>query len=130
MSVGAGLPAADLTRRRKWGRAILPRCEVFGACVTRWSQVVRFCVSDGIPKRSLGVALVIGTVLNLINQGDALLGHHPIHWSKLLLTYAVPYVVATYGAVSHRMRSERTRHQSQVAASQASAAADRDQETA
>ncbi len=75
--------------------------------MTSWSQIVRCCVSNGIPRRSLGVALVIGTVLNLINQGDALLGNHPIYWSKLLLTYAVPYFVATYGAVSYRMRSER-----------------------
>ncbi|MDB6105156.1 MAG: hypothetical protein JWO52_5155, partial [Gammaproteobacteria bacterium] len=34
--------------------------------------MVRLCVSDGVPKRSLLVAIVVGTVLNLINQGDAL----------------------------------------------------------
>ena len=74
--------------------------------MARWSQFLRFCVSDGIPRRSLGVAAVVGTVLNLVNQGDALLGDHPIHWPKLLLTYCVPYIVATYGAVSYRMREE------------------------
>jgi hypothetical protein len=48
------------------------------------------------------VALVVGTALNLINQGDALLGAASINWFKLLLTFAMPYVVSTYGAVSVR----------------------------
>jgi hypothetical protein len=34
----------------------------------------RCAASEGIPRRSFYVALVIGTILNLINQGDALLG--------------------------------------------------------
>jgi len=46
------------------------------------------------------VALVVGTILNLINQGDALLGHAPINWLKIALTYVVPYCVATYGAAT------------------------------
>ena len=50
------------------------------------------------------VALIVGTVLNLINQGDALLGLASINWLKLILTYCVPYVVSTYGAVSYRLR--------------------------
>jgi hypothetical protein len=77
--------------------------------MSRWSQIVRYCVSEGVPKRSLGVAFIVGTVLNLINQGDALLGSVPINLPKLLLTFAVPYFVATYGAVSYRIRSERDR---------------------
>jgi hypothetical protein len=51
----------------------------------------------------LYVALVVGTILNLINQGDALFGPGPINWVKVLLTYLVPYVVSTYGAVSYRL---------------------------
>jgi hypothetical protein len=46
---------------------------------------------------------VVGTILNLINQGDALFGPGPINWVKVLLTYLVPYVVSTYGAVSYRL---------------------------
>lgn len=45
-------------------------------------------------------ALVVGALLNLINQGDALLGVAPVNWFKIVLTYFVPYVVCTYGAVS------------------------------
>jgi len=68
----------------------------------------RCAVSDGVPRRSLIVALVVGTVLNLINQGDALLGAMPINWFKIILTYFVPYAVATYGAVSFQLRNMRT----------------------
>ena len=53
---------------------------------------------------SLYVALIVGTVLNLINQGDALLGMASIIWLKIILTYCVPYVVCTYGAVSYRLK--------------------------
>ena len=68
----------------------------------RISQMCRFCVRDGVPRRSFVVALVVGTILNLINQGDALIeGGHVI--AKIILTYALPYCVATDGAVSYRL---------------------------
>jgi len=63
----------------------------------------QYAVSDGIPIRSLRVAIVVGTILNLINQGDALFGALPLNWTKVLLTYFVPYAVSTYGAVSYRL---------------------------
>jgi len=50
------------------------------------------------------IALVIGTILNLINQGDALMAGATVNLFKLFLTYLVPYCVATYGAVSLRMK--------------------------
>ena len=65
--------------------------------------VCRYAVSDGIPKRSFYVAIVVGTVLNLINQGEVLFGASPINWTKIVLTYFVPYAVATYGAISYRL---------------------------
>lgn len=48
--------------------------------------------------RSLAVALIIGSVLNAINQGPEIFaGHLPIWW-KILLTYSVPFAVASYGS--------------------------------
>jgi hypothetical protein len=64
----------------------------------------RCAFSDGVPRRSFLVALVVGTILNLINQGDALLDATPINWFKIILTYFVPYAVCTYGAVSFQLR--------------------------
>jgi len=52
-------------------------------------------------RRSGLIALVVGTVLTAINQGDVLLaGHWPpaLVW-KLPMTYAVPFIVATFGAL-------------------------------
>ena len=68
-----------------------------------WKVACLCAISDGVPRRSLYVALIVGTVLNLINQGDALLGMASVNWWKLVLTYCVPYVVCTYGAVSYQM---------------------------
>jgi hypothetical protein len=56
-------------------------------------------------RRSLAVALIIGTVLNAINQGPEMLhGRWPVWW-KLVLTYFVPFAVASYGSYA-AFRSE------------------------
>ncbi len=75
--------------------------------VAQLKQVCLCCVSDGVPMRSFIVALVVGTILNLINQGDALFSGGRVDLTKAILTYLVPYCVATYGAVSYRMRTAR-----------------------
>lgn len=70
-------------------------------------RFLSYALEDGIPRRSFGVAAVVGTVLNLINQGDAMVGGRALDWTKIALTFIVPYCVATYGAVSYRLRQER-----------------------
>ena len=57
----------------------------------------------GIVRRSLILALIVGTILNLINQGDAFMTGAPLVAWKIALTYCVPYCVATYGAVTARL---------------------------
>ena len=76
----------------------------------QWSRIWVCCISDGVPKRSLVVALIVGTILNLINQGDALLAGARLNLIKLILTFVVPYAVATYGAVSYRLRASTERN--------------------
>ena len=68
-----------------------------------WKLACSCAVSDGVPRRSFYVALIVGIVLNLINQGDVLFGMASINWLKLILTYCVPYAVCTYGAVSYQL---------------------------
>jgi hypothetical protein len=70
-------------------------------------RIWRYSISDGVPRRSLIVALIVGTILNLINQGDAMIAELPLDITKLLLTYLVPYCVSTYGAVSYRLHAAR-----------------------
>jgi hypothetical protein len=69
-----------------------------------WKRACLCAIADGVPRRSFFVALIVGTVLNLINQGDALLGTSSLNWWKLILTYCVPYAVCTYGAVSYQLK--------------------------
>ena len=71
--------------------------------MTSLKTACRCAFSDGVPRRSIYVALVVGSLLNAINQGDALLGASPVNWMKLVLTYLVPYAVCTYGAVSSQL---------------------------
>ena len=73
-----------------------------------WKAACSHAVSDGVPRRSLWVALIVGTILNLINQGDMLLTGQRLDLVKLALTYIVQYIVSTYGAVSFRMHAART----------------------
>ena len=57
-------------------------------------------------RRSLIVAVVVGTILTLLNQGDLLLFGNwkvALYW-KVPLTYCVPFFVATYGALSTSRR--------------------------
>lgn len=54
-----------------------------------------------VVSRSLRVALIVGTILVVINQGDALLMQRfpsDLFW-KIPLTYLVPFSVSTYAAV-------------------------------
>lgn len=56
-------------------------------------------------RRSLVVALLVGTALNAINQGPEMWsGRWPVLW-KLALTYIVPFLVASYGSYA-ALRSE------------------------
>ena len=51
-------------------------------------------------RRALKVALLVGTLLILINQADLLLaGTMPPLW-KIILTYLVPYGVSSYSTAA------------------------------
>lgn len=52
---------------------------------------------------SLRIALVVGTVLNLVNQGEAIMAGASVSWVHLFLNYAVPYCVASYSAAKNEL---------------------------
>lgn len=57
-------------------------------------------------RRSAIVAVVVGTILTLLNQGDGLFSgnwSNALYW-KIPLTYCVPFLVATYGALTAARR--------------------------
>ncbi|GAB5380116.1 MAG: hypothetical protein Alis3KO_24250 [Aliiglaciecola sp.] len=63
-----------------------------------WTQLI---FAPMLVKRSLTTALIVGLILNVINQWSALFGDAQIVLSSLLLTFLVPYCVSTFsGALS------------------------------
>ena len=58
------------------------------------NRIRSICARGGV------VAIVVGTALNLINQGDAIFGGGAVNYLKLALTYAVPFFVSCHGALS------------------------------
>jgi len=65
--------------------------------------------------RALKVAVIVGTILNLINSGDCLLaGHLPEHPWKIPLTFAVPFAVSLYSSAAERRKPTATKGPSQT----------------
>lgn len=65
---------------------------------------IRLAFSHRITADALRVATVVGTLLNGINQGGSLLSGQAIAWGPVMLTFVVPYCVATYAAVRNEAR--------------------------
>ena len=60
-------------------------------------------------KRALKISIVIGILLNLINQGDAVLaGTMPVLW-KIILTFCVPFAVSSYSTAALLADQEKSR---------------------
>jgi hypothetical protein len=50
------------------------------------------------------VSLVVGVVLNAVNQGGPMLDGEPVIWSQLMLNFVVPYCVSSYSAAVSAVR--------------------------
>lgn len=59
--------------------------------------------SGKIVKNLLRIALVVGSILNLVNQGSAILADTDISWIHVALNYFVPYCVASYSATKNEL---------------------------
>lgn len=49
------------------------------------------------------VALVVGSVLNFINQGPAIWGLTDISWTHMALNFLVPFCVSSYSAAKNQV---------------------------
>ncbi len=67
---------------------------------TSLAVALRQALVGPIAGRSVFVAAIVGIILNLINQGDRLVSGQNLDWIKVVLTFCVPFCVATYGAAS------------------------------
>lgn len=63
-------------------------------------RYIKEAFSQLVLKRALRVALIVGVILNLINQGESIFsGFKEFHLTQFLLTFLVPYMVSTYSSV-------------------------------
>ena len=64
-------------------------------------ELLRTLVRPHIVGNAIKIALFVGTVLNLINQGEQLVVEGRISWVHAVLNYLVPYCVASYSAAKN-----------------------------
>ena len=72
--------------------------------MTTSTTLWRRCREPKVMKLALKVAIVVGTILNVINHFDLVLGAPLTRMTmiQMALTYVVPYCVSTHGQVFGR----------------------------
>ncbi len=68
----------------------------------------RLVFNKKVVRRGLHVALVVGVILNLINQGNQIisLDFSQMNFIKFILTFIVPYLVSSYSSVMAKLNFE------------------------
>ena len=100
--MSAGAPLGNHCERCRRPLTAGPVFQVRGAGCPRLRCLACALVHGPMLRRSLGIACLVGSALVAINQGDLLLAGRwlpALAW-KLPLTYVVPFVVATWAALS------------------------------
>ncbi len=81
---------------------------------TSWSEAPAVVFHRRHLVRTVTVALVVGTVLFIINQLDVVLAGDATArtWAKTIITYVVPFFVANYGVLTGTRRAPTSDHAS------------------
>jgi hypothetical protein len=102
--VGEMVQVVDEARCGRCGRVLRPGYRFHGGTLRDLRCALRY---PPLLRRSLVTALIVGSVLTAINQGDHLLAGQftgAMAW-KIPLTYCVPFVVSTNGALGGSRRN-------------------------
>ncbi|WP_323055045.1 nitrate/nitrite transporter NrtS [Microbulbifer thermotolerans] len=67
------------------------------------SRIGLILIQRHVVRNAFRVSLVVGALLNAINQGPALTTGQEIDWLKVLLNFVVPYCVASYSAARNQI---------------------------
>lgn len=69
---------------------------------THRAEAVRLVLRGRTVRTAGPIALVVGTVVSVVNQGDVILTGHAdaLTWLRLLVNYLVPFVVASSAYLS------------------------------
>ncbi|MGH2984161.1 MAG: nitrate/nitrite transporter NrtS [Solirubrobacterales bacterium] len=65
-------------------------------------EALRICMRREHLRRTVRIALVVGTILTLFNQGDVILRGDAtaLTWIKTALNYCVPFIVSNLGLLA------------------------------
>jgi hypothetical protein len=65
-------------------------------------RALQICLNRVHLRKTTRIALVVGTVLTAINQGDVILGDHAtaLTWIKVGMNYCVPFIVSNLGLLA------------------------------
>ena len=70
------------------------------------SLIIKIASSKPLIIKAIKIALVVGVILNLINQSEAIfsLNTNEINMFKLVFTFTVPFCVSMYTAISMKLK--------------------------
>lgn len=76
----------------------------------RYQEFIQTAATPAILHRSVKVAVIVGTILMLINHGDAIFAGNIdiVRVSKIMLTYLVPFCVSTQASVSATLATKKS----------------------
>ena len=80
------------------------------ATTPSYPSLAQLMMGDGTPKKAFYTALIVGTILTLINHGDTIAGGDIPPLMKVILTFCTPYCVTTWGAVTGKRAQWRRAH--------------------
>lgn len=75
------------------------------------SSFFRLLLKRQIVFNSLKVSFVVGIVLNLVNQGSAIINGLEIAWGHVVMNFVVPYCVASYSAAKNEIERSQNNKQ-------------------
>ena len=67
-------------------------------------DIISLAFGGGTPLKAFLTACVVGTILTAINHADDILSGSYPHPLKVSLTYCVPYIVTTQGAITGKLQ--------------------------
>ena len=73
-------------------------------------QIARAAAHRPIIVFAIKVSAVVGTILNLINQGSVLTGGANFDWVHCLLNYLVPFLVSAFSGGRNELRQIQARN--------------------
>lgn len=73
----------------------------------RANKYIQEAIHAEVVKRALRVAIIVGVLLNIINQGEAIFSNFKeIQLGQFILTFLVPYFVSTYSSVLSQLSKQ------------------------